>query len=147
MTVTFMALVSSIVAERYHARLGYYLVFPLSCIGIFSVVQWYWSELNGTGDLRFYVFVQVIPFCLIPFMMYFFPGRYSHSILMLLMVGIYGIAKVTETMDKSIYEFTGNMISGHTIKHLLVGLIMFLAVYSIKVRKIHLIKLVKVRNK
>lgn len=58
MTITFMSMVSAVIAERINVRLGIWLLPLLLCIGLTSVLQWEWSEARGSGDLRFYAAVQ-----------------------------------------------------------------------------------------
>ncbi|MGH9563703.1 MAG: hypothetical protein ACRD3S_19795, partial [Terracidiphilus sp.] len=44
MTITFMAMVSAVIAERISVRLGIWLLPFLLTVGLASVVQWEWSE-------------------------------------------------------------------------------------------------------
>jgi hypothetical protein len=37
----------------------------------------------------------------------------------IVIVAIYGVAKVAEVGDAAIFEFTGHLVSGHTLKHLI----------------------------
>lgn len=59
MAITFMSMVSAVIAERINVRLGVWLLPMLLLVGLLSVFQWYWSETRGVGDLRFYAAVQV----------------------------------------------------------------------------------------
>jgi hypothetical protein len=117
MTVVFMSLVSATVAERVSLRAGLWLLPVLLLIGVGSVLQWYLSELRGAGDLRFYSAVQAysVLFLLTALLL---PPRYTRGSDLAIVAGFYVLAKVLELLDKPIFELTGHIISGHTLKHL-----------------------------
>jgi Alkaline phytoceramidase (aPHC). len=116
MTITFMAMVSAVIAERINVRLGVWLLPVLLLIGLASVLQWEWSESRGAGDLRFYAAVQGYS-ALIVLLALFLPRRYTHTADFGLIVGFYALAKVLETFDKAVFT-TLHIVSGHTLKHL-----------------------------
>lgn len=113
MTVGFMGLFVALLGEYISERLGGLLV-PALLIGAASVFYWHWSD-----DLRFYVWVQLIPLVSIPFVLILYRARYSHGWMLLAALGCYALAKLTELGDAEIFAVTQNVISGHTIKHLL----------------------------
>jgi hypothetical protein len=60
MTIAFMSMVAAIIAERISLRVGLWLLPILVLVGMGSVLQWYASEMRGSGDLRFYAAVRCI---------------------------------------------------------------------------------------
>jgi hypothetical protein len=119
MTIVFMPLVAAMVAERVNAKLGLYLLPVLMAAGIGSVLQWYWTEQRGAGDLRFYAAVQL--YALLALLVaLLLPPRYTHGSYLLVVAGLYVIAKICETEDRQIFSF-GHLVSGHTLKHLVAG--------------------------
>lgn len=116
MTIVFMALVAAMVMERISLPTGLALLPILLLIGIASVVQWHISEINGSGDLRFYAALQVYAVLLL-LVILLLPPRYTRSADLVVVVGFYVLAKITETADREIFAF-GHIVSGHTIKHL-----------------------------
>ena len=116
MTIVFMSLISAMIAERINLRAGLWLLPPLLLAGMGSVLQWYFSELRGAGDLRFYSAVQVyaVVFLLIAMLL---PPRYTRGADLAIVAGVYVFAKVLELLDKPIFE-QGRFVSGHTLKHL-----------------------------
>ena len=120
MTVVFMSLVAGMIAERISVPTGLWLWPGLLAIGIFSVLQWHWSEQAGRGDLRFYAAVQIYA-VLVLLLMLFLPARYTRSSDLGFVVGFYVVAKMLETLDKQVFAL-GNIISGHTLKHIAAGL-------------------------
>jgi hypothetical protein len=120
MTLVFMSLVAAMIAERISVRTALWLWPGLLSIGIFSVLQWHWSEQAGRGDLRFYAAVQVYA-VLVLVLMLFLPARYTRSSDLGVVVGFYVLAKLLETFDKQVYAL-GYVLSGHTLKHIAAGL-------------------------
>lgn len=72
-----------------------------------------------------------------PLMLAMFDSAYSHSYLMLGTVACYVVAKFAELWDVVIFNFTFNIISGHTLKHLIAGVGLFFLPRMIEVRRIN----------
>ena len=119
MTVVFMSLVAAMIAERVSVTAGVWLLPLLLIIGIASVLQWYASELRGSGDLRFYAAVQVYA-GLVLLVAVLLPPRYTRSADLTVVAALYIVAKVCETADRQIFSI-GHVVSGHTLKHLAAG--------------------------
>ncbi len=118
MTVCFMALFSAIIGERVSVRAGNYLLLPLIVCGLASLIYWSWTVQHGIRDLRPYAFVQAYPLAAVALLIWLFPPRYSRTRDFVVALGFYALAKIFEIADKSVYVFTGSVISGHTLKHL-----------------------------
>jgi hypothetical protein len=116
MTITFMSMVAAVVMEQINLRLGLWLLPILMLVGVASVLQWYWSELRGVGDLRFYAALQAYS-VLVILLAFLFPRRYTRSADFALVIGFYVLAKVLELLDKQIFAML-HVVSGHTLKHL-----------------------------
>jgi hypothetical protein len=133
MTVVFMSLVAALIAERIDLGIGFWLLPVLLLIGISSVFQWYISELRGVGDLRFYATVQTYS-VLFLFMALLFPPRYTFGSDLAIVAGFYVLAKVLESLDKPIFRL-GQIVSGHTLKHLAAALAGYWILRMIKRRR------------
>ncbi len=84
-----------------------------------GVLQWYSTEQQGAGDLRFYLAVQLYAvLALIVAML--LPPRYTRGSDLLVVAGLYVLAKICESADRQIFSL-GHFVSGHTIKHLSAG--------------------------
>lgn len=129
MTVAFMALFSMVMADRIAHALGVRLLWPLVLLGISSVVYWYWTEVQGRGDLRAYVLVQFLPILLIPIMLLIFPKNRMDSHWLWGTLAAYAIAKIAEHFDSAVFTAIG-VISGHTLKHLLAAMAVLWVVFS-----------------
>lgn len=120
MTAAFMGLFAAMLAEHMSPKLEGPLLVSAVAVGIGSVILW-----KLTDDLRVYIWVQLAPLLVIPFVIAVFPGRFTHRHYLLYGVGFYALAKVAEYYDREIFALTSNMLSGHSLKHLLAALAAF----------------------
>jgi len=112
MAISFMAILAITIEERVDARAGAVLLWPLTAIGVLSLLLWRW-----TGDLRLYVWVQFFPCLALPLFFLAFPPKYSGTFYWLIAAALYALAKLFEFYDSAIYS-AGSILSGHTLKHL-----------------------------
>jgi hypothetical protein len=129
MTIAFMGLFSALLSEHLSGKLERMLLIPLLAIGIASVFWW-----KYTDDLRFYIWVQLAPLLVIPYVIAAFPGRYTHRHYLLYGVGFYAVAKAAEYYDHGFYSLTAGMVSGHSLKHLLAAAAAFCVYLMLKRR-------------
>jgi hypothetical protein len=120
MTVVFMPLVAAMIVERLDVNWGLRLLPVLLVVGLASVIQWWLSELSGSGDLRFYAVVQLYSVMAL-LVLLFVPPRYTRSADFAVVIGLYALAKIFEIADQQVFRF-GKIVSGHTLKHLAAGL-------------------------
>ena len=114
MTVAFMGLFTALLAEHLPEKMERTLLVAAVVIGIASVFWW-----KQTDDLRVYIWVQLTPLLVIPFVIAVFPGRFTHRHYLLYGVGFYAAAKIAEYYDRETFALTANVLSGHSLKHLL----------------------------
>jgi hypothetical protein len=110
MIICFAAIVAMLLEERLNVH-----VLPLLLtLGVASIVWW-----RVTGDLRPYGFVQFFPMLAIGVLLVTTKPHFTHAYLLAVTAGLYGLAKVFELYDRSIYDALG--VSGHALKHLTAG--------------------------
>jgi len=129
MSMGFMALYVALLAEHVHLKFEKLLSLALFT-GIISVIVWV-----VTTDLRFYFWVQFSSFVTIPIILIFFSSRYTHKIWFLYTLIFYGLAKFTEVKDHEIFLGTNQLVSGHTLKHILAAVGLAALWWMVKVRK------------
>ena len=104
-----MLLMSKLLSLKLNMSLMYSLaIYIFSTV---STVYWYYSS-------------NLVPYCtfqLAPIIFFLIHEEYN----MRMCVGWYMIAKICEDYDKKIFDFTGEVISGHTLKHLAAGIAIF----------------------
>ncbi len=124
MSVGFMALVAAMISERIHPTAGMVLLGPLILLGVASVGYWHWGEAAGMGNLWPYVAVQFFAIVAVLLIIFLFPPRYSRGTDVLVAVAVYALAKGAEFYDREIFS-AGQLVGGHTLKHLLAALAIF----------------------
>ena len=134
MTISFMALFSAILGEYISSQIALKLFIPLMLSGIASVVYWYASELNGHGDLRAYVLVQFLPVLLIPLILWLFNSRLNGNKYIWGVIAAYAASKLLEFFDAQIYNAL-NVISGHSLKHLIAAFATFIFYRALRDRQ------------
>jgi hypothetical protein len=108
------ALLSASVAQAVPGRWWTPTLLPvLSAVGTLSVLWWYLS-----GDLRYYLLIQVAPLVLVPLLQWLSGAAAQSRRAFGLAVALYVLAKVCELNDARLLEALG-AVSGHTLKHLL----------------------------
>lgn len=117
MTFGFVGVLTAVLAERVSVALSRRLLFRLLALGVGSVAWWHWTEMQGAGDLRFYLMVQFGCLLVTALLVVLYPARHTGSAYLVTGLAGYAVAKVLETADMPIYRF-GGIVSGHTLKHL-----------------------------
>jgi hypothetical protein len=107
-----------IVYDRVNASFGYVLFFVLSAASVLSVLYWIYTEGQGSGDLRWYAFVQFFPVLAIPLILWLYKSPFKHGREVIPIFHLFGLAKLMESLDEQIFVLTNQVISGHSLKHL-----------------------------
>ena len=113
MAVGFMGLFVALLNEYVDTRAQRFLLVPCVALGAGSVLWW-----SLYDDLRLYVWVQFFPLLTIVILLFFFRSPYSQKKYIAGALGLYVLAKLLEFGDHQIYDFTGHIVAGHPIKHL-----------------------------
>ncbi len=117
----FMALLSAVIAERVGAEAGRRALAPLLVAGAASVAYWRWSLLHNAENIVPYALVQYGAFAGLVWLA-FRPSRYTRNADLFAVAALYAAAKVAEIFDRQIYSALSEVVSGHTLKHLLAAL-------------------------
>ena len=117
-TVAFMGLLAAMISERLSVLIGFWLLPVLVGCGGASLLYWRWTVEVGNRDLRPYILIQFYPLLAILLLLWMFEPRYTRGYDFLIALSFYAAAKIFEVADKPIFAATGEMISGHTLKHI-----------------------------
>lgn len=129
MSIGFMALFIAVLSDYINPRLEKILLAPAIVLGITSVFYWHY-----TGDLRPYILVQFLPLLVIPAVMLLFRAAREDRHYLLAALALYMLAKLTEHFDRAIFSLTGDIVSGHSLKHLLAALALFVVYLMLRKR-------------
>lgn len=130
-----MAWFAAIVCERIGLAIGLRLLPFLVGAGLGSVIYWHWSETQGMGDLRPYLFMQIAPILLTPLLLWLYPPRYSDGRDILVVVGLYLLALLFDLSDRPVFALSGGLVSGHTLKHVVAALAAVWVVRTLRRRR------------
>ncbi len=111
-------LMAAVRAECLHKRSSLAGSVLLGVLAALSVLWWYVSGPDGTGDLRPYLLIQGLPLLLIPLWQWVHGAPRRDRRAFGLALALYVLAKWAELNDQALLDALG-VISGHTIKHLL----------------------------
>lgn len=120
MSIGFMALSVAVLADYINPRLEKILLAPAIILGFASVIYWHYSD-----DLRPYVLVQFLPLLMIPAILVLYRAPRKEPGLLLTALVIYLLSKLAEHFDGALFELSGEIVSGHSLKHLLAALALF----------------------
>lgn len=132
LTIIQGGILSIVLADRISTRVGVYALVPIIMLGIISVLYWEHTEMLGQGDLRFYAWSEGMPVVIVGALLLLFPSRYTGTRYLIELFILYFMGRTCELFDHSLYQLTGHFVSGHTLKHLMMGV----ALYSL-VRYLH----------
>jgi hypothetical protein len=118
-----IAIIGALLAEHVHER---WATLPVLAVGVAlataTVAYWWFTEQRGAGDLRPYLYLQILPMLLVPMALLMkLPALHTActpASAWWAVLGLYALAKGTEVADHAILGATG-WVSGHTLKHLL----------------------------
>jgi hypothetical protein len=116
-TVALMSLVAAQIVDRISVRAGLALLVPLLAVGVASVVWWLATERSGAGNVVPYVVLQVYSVAILVVIAWLYPSRYTRGSDIYWVFAWYVAAKAFEYFDDEIFAL-GNIVSGHTLKHL-----------------------------
>ena len=114
MTLAFMGLLVALLTEFVDSRSERRFLLAALLLGTISVMYW-----AATDDLRFYGWVQGAPLLAIVVIFALNKSAYSHADWYLVGLILYLLAKAAEAGDEVIFAWSGEQLSGHSLKHLL----------------------------
>jgi len=129
--VAAVSLLAAVIGERVSPAAGRALLGPLVALALGSVAWWGFTQSRGQGDLRLYGLVQFYPVLGTLLVIALWPARYTHGASYVAVVLWYAAAKFMENWDRWVYDATGCVASGHTLKHLFAAAATFQVVWML----------------
>ena len=128
MTLVFAGVVGTALAQRVGSKVGHRSLAFLVPIGMASVVYW-----RITGDLSLYVALQLGGIGML-LLLLFISRRGEDPFPWAWVIAWYVLAKAAEAADKAIWDVTGGVIAGHTLKHLLAAAAVAAALWPLRAK-------------
>jgi hypothetical protein len=113
-----VGLLAGVHADTRHRSTPAWALAAASFAAAASVGWWWLTERAGAGDLRPYLYLQVLPLVLVPAWQASSRSPRADRIAFGIAIALYVAAKIAELGDRAIFDALGFM-SGHTLKHLL----------------------------
>lgn len=140
--ILMMSLVSAIISEwNIPSKIGIHLLAPLLLLGILSSIVWHIMSLESHIDIRFYALSQFLLIGIMLILSLLFATHYLHKRFLVIGLILLGFAKISELLDKFIYNLSSNVISGHAIDNILMSAAMASILFYLETRKTTLTKL------
>jgi hypothetical protein len=124
-----------VMADRLHplfARLG---IWPLTALAVAGVAFWGISEAMGSGDLLLYLIVRVGAGVAIALLLILRRPLHTGTKWMILALLCELAMAALERFDHQIFQLTGGGVSGHSLKHIMVGVALGFVFWWLRVRK------------
>lgn len=119
--LAFTSLIGWLLAERTWLRpAGAAMLLPWVLAGPAAVVWWYAGVAEGGGDLRPYLVLYAFAFVVPPLLMRL-PSPYNRRGAWWTAYLAFVAGMVCDRLDHQIFALLGGLVSGHTLKHLLMG--------------------------
>ena len=83
-----------------------------------GVLWWRLTDLQGAGDLRWYLLFQILPPLLVPLWQAMAGAPRERRLAVFAAIALYALAKLAELVDHQLMALL-HALSGHTLKHLL----------------------------
>jgi len=119
MAIVMASILALALADRVDARFAREALLPFGAVGIASVAWW-----AATGDLTLYAVVRVGTGAAIVVLLILRPGRTRGAGWLWSAVALDVVMTLVERNDRSVWTATGELVSGHNVKHLLAGAVL-----------------------
>jgi hypothetical protein len=128
LSLVFAVVLAMLAAIRISERLGFHTLAELIILAPLSVLLWNYNEnLTPYAVLQFGGIVIIVLTLLLT-------KAQKQSPCFASLIILYGFAKVAEFYDAQIFSLTQNLISGHSLKHIIAALAIVLFIVPLKIK-------------
>lgn len=124
-----------VMADRLHPLFARHGVWPLTALAVASVIWWGVSEAMEGGDLLLYLIVRVGAGIAIALLLILRAPRHTGTKWMVMAVLCEVVMATLERLDQEIFQLTGGLVSGHSLKHVMVGVALGFVFCWLRVRR------------
>lgn len=135
LAIVLVSVLALVMADRVHSLFAREALWPLTVLAAVSVVVWSVSEAMGRGDLLLYLVVRVGAGITIALLVIF--RRPRHTGTRWLVAALIGelLMAAFERLDHEIFRLTGGLVSGHSLKHVMVGVALGFVFWWLRTRR------------
>jgi len=133
--IVLMSLLALVMADRVHPLFARDAVWPFTALGAAGVILWGVSEAMGQGDLLLYLIVRVGTGVAIALLLILRQPRHTGTIWLVAALVSEIIMAFFERFDHEVFRLTGGLVSGHSMKHVMVGVALASVFWWLRVRR------------
>src|SRR5262252_9135277 len=135
MTLVFTSVLVLVIADRVHPLFARYALWPFTLFGAASVLLWGLSEAMGQGDLGLYLIVRIGSVSAIALLLILREARHSGTKWLVAALVCEIALAVFERLDHELFLWSGDLVSGHNLKHVTAGLALAFVFWWLRVRR------------
>ena len=121
MAIVLMSLLALVMADRVHPLFARHAVWPMTALGVASVILWGVSEAMGQGDVLLYLVVRIGTGAAIAFLLILRQPRHSGTMWLVAALVSEVVMTFFERFDRDAFRLAGGLVSGHNMKHVMAG--------------------------
>lgn len=135
LAIVLISILALVMADRVHPLFARHGIWPLTAFAVVSVIVWGISEAMGRGDLLLYLVVRVGAGIAIALLVIL--RRPRHTGTRWLVAALIGeiLMAALERHDDEIFRLTGGWVSGHSLKHVMVGVALGFVFWWLRARR------------
>jgi hypothetical protein len=135
LAIILVSILALVMGDRMHPLFARHGIWPLTALAVAGVVLWGASEAMGKGDLLLYLVVRVGAGIAIALLVILRRPRHTGTTwLVAALIGEILMAAL-ERHDHEIFHLTGGLISGHSLKHVMVGVALGFVFWWLRARR------------
>lgn len=133
--IVLVSVLALVMADRLHPLFARDGIWPLTALAVASVIVWGVSETMGRGDLLLYLIVRVGAGIAIALLVILRRPRYTGTRWLVAALICEILMAALERHDHEIFNLTGGWVSGHSLKHMVVGVALAFVFWWMRVRR------------
>ena len=135
LVIILISILTLVAADRLHPLFARCGIWPWTAFAAASVIWWGISEQMGKGDLLLYLILRVGAAIGIVLLLIFRSPRYTGTRWIVAALICELLMAALERLDHRIFDLTGNVVSGHNLKHIMVGVALGFVFWWLRVRQ------------
>ena len=135
LVIVLMSVFVLVLADRVHPLFARNGIWPLTALAAISVIVWGVSEAMGRGDLLLYLVLRVGAGIAIALLVILRRGRHTGTRWLVAALICEILMAALERHDHEIFHLTGGWISGHSLKHIMVGVALGFVFWWLRARR------------
>jgi hypothetical protein len=135
LAIVLTSVLALVMADRVHPLFARHAIWPLTALGVASVILWRVLEALGKGDLLLYLIVRIGTGVAIAMLLILRRPRHTGTKWLVTALLCEILMAALERFDHEVFRLTGDLVSGHNIKHVMVGVALGFVFWWLRARR------------